>query len=217
MTDLTREQMQERIDRLTDCLNQAVTELSLAGLSENFDADDCLDCIERIKDELKPMGKTSDWHTLWACYDRLCAACGVDNGAEIDILPIVEKRLRSAVPEGCVVVPRTHIQELLEYWNGSYNERAMNDALGHLTEGLAAMLSAAPPAAAGWVSVKDNHVPEPDGALVWVTGVGSKGRFYGDAKIVSGQPFLFDAQADIHCHETRIDYYQRIVPPGEKG
>ena len=59
MTDLTREQMQERIDRLTDCLNHAVTELSRAGLSENFDADDCLDCIERIKDELKPMGKTS--------------------------------------------------------------------------------------------------------------------------------------------------------------
>ena len=81
--------------RLVDCLNHAVTELTRAALSEDFDGDDCMNCVERIKDTLKPMGKTSDWHTLSDWYDRLCAACGLDNGDEINILPIAEARLRS--------------------------------------------------------------------------------------------------------------------------
>lgn len=110
-TELTREQMQQRIDRLTDCLNHAVSELSRAAFSEDFDGDDCMACIERIKDELLPMGKTSDWHILSDCYDRLCAACGLDNGDEIDILSIVEKRLRSVAGDG-VVVPR----DFNEWW-----------------------------------------------------------------------------------------------------
>ena len=93
-------ELQARVDRLTDCLNHAVTELSRAAFSENFDMQDCEDCLKKINNEFEAMGKTSDWHILNDCYDRLCAACGVDNGDEIDILPIVEKRLRSAVPGG---------------------------------------------------------------------------------------------------------------------
>ena len=155
--------------------------------------------------------------------------------AEKDELREAATLLRSpAVPEGCVVpsrwLPSSHTESNTEgdIYTAGIDE---GSAWGHriqchgrsvqeaekLRDQVLQALSTAPPAAAGWVSVKDNHVPEPDGALVWVTGVGSKGRFYGDAKIVSGQPFLFDAQADIHCHETRIDSYQRIVPPGEEG
>lgn len=93
--DETIKMLQAEVERLTACLNDAVSELARAALSEDFDSADCMDCIERINDTLKPMGKTSDWHILSEWYDRLCAACGLDNGDEIDILPIVEQRLRA--------------------------------------------------------------------------------------------------------------------------
>lgn len=229
-------ELQASVDRLTDCLNHAVTELSRAVLSENFDTDDCLSCIERIKDELKPMGKTSDWHILNDCYDRLCAACGVDNCDEIDILPIVEHRLRSlspAVPEGCVV-PRdfpfkargnsrrkfkTHTATLL--WRASNTERRRADRrqeeelAGRCDK--AAMLSA-PPAATGWVSVKD-RLPDEDGKL-WA--ILTPERRNG---VVTGYERLYEYY---HFHEGWatdeevthwLDYRLPPLPspPGEKG
>jgi hypothetical protein len=83
----------ERAKRLADCLNHAVTELSRAAYSEEFDSEDCTNCIEKIKDTLRPMGITTDRELVESIYYRLCAACGVDNGDEIDILPIVEQKL----------------------------------------------------------------------------------------------------------------------------
>ena len=92
-----QEPVASRIARLESLLNHAVTELSRAALSEDFDSQDCMDCIKMIEDEFSAAGKTSDWQTLSNLYDRLCAACGVSNEDEIDIMPIVEARLRAAL------------------------------------------------------------------------------------------------------------------------
>ena len=86
----------ERITRLESLLNHAITELSRAAFYEDFDSQDCMDCIKMLEDEFSAVGKTSDWQTLSNLYDRLCAACGVSNEDEIDIMPIVEARLRAA-------------------------------------------------------------------------------------------------------------------------
>lgn len=86
-------ELEEREGRLTLRLNHAVSELTHAAMTEDFDSDDCMDCVKLIEDEFSEMGKTTDWHTLVSWHDRLCVACGVDNEDEIDILPVVEQKL----------------------------------------------------------------------------------------------------------------------------
>lgn len=90
------ERAEQDAAQMRERLNHAVTELSRAALDENFDADACLDAIERIKGDFDKMGHTTDWHTLNDWYDKLCDACGLNNEDEINILPIAIERLKAA-------------------------------------------------------------------------------------------------------------------------
>lgn len=191
-------ELQARVDRLTDCLNHAVTGLSRAAFSENFDMQDCEDCLKKINNEFEAMGKTSDWHILNDCYDRLCAACGVDNGDEIDILPIVEKRLRSpALPEGCVV-PNCEHPDCLQMNRpathrtpGIGNLCADHALIAMAAESPTEKISAVPPA--GWVLPA--HDRETLAAAEQVL-------------IAKGEYELASAVNDIAA--------RKLVPPGEK-
>lgn len=53
--------------------------------------------------------------------------------------------LRAALREreGMVLVPRSELEHWREYWNGSYNERAMTDALDFLMARIDVVLAAA--------------------------------------------------------------------------
>ena len=86
----------EERDDLVERLNHAVTELMRAATSEDFDSEDCFNCVEAIQNSLKKMGKTSDHHIIQKWYDDLCEWCGVSNGDEINIMPIVQQKLQSA-------------------------------------------------------------------------------------------------------------------------
>lgn len=48
-----------------------------------------------------------------------------------------------------VLVPRSTLEHILEYWNGNQNERAMTDALEHILETVQEAIAAAPQFVAG--------------------------------------------------------------------
>ena len=67
------------------------------------------------------------------------------SGARVIVSAIDELLvLRAYRKEGCVAVQRKDIEHLLEYWNGSENERAMSDALKYILGALEGLLAAAP-------------------------------------------------------------------------
>lgn len=63
-----------------------------------------------------------------------------------------------------------------------------------------------------WIKIDG---PKPaEGQLVWITGIGHNGRFYGDAKFIHGKYLMFDHVADRHIHECMDpDYWAEIEPP----
>jgi len=77
-----------------DLLNRCVSAFGQHVNSEDgLDSDDANELSEAIQKGFALSGKTTDWHRLIHIYDRLCATISVDNGDEIDVLPLIEKRI----------------------------------------------------------------------------------------------------------------------------
>jgi len=75
-------------------LNRAVSVLMQAIMNEDgIDPDDAIEVAEAIQKRAQLSGKTTDWHRCVHFYDSLCSALGIDNGDEIDVLPLVRKAI----------------------------------------------------------------------------------------------------------------------------
>ena len=83
--------------------------------------------------------------TTWiAGPDGRCPYCAHTIECHAKLATRLDRELRAYRKEGCVAVQRKDIEHLLEYWNGSENERAMSDALKYILGALEGLLAAAP-------------------------------------------------------------------------
>ena len=107
--------------------------------------------LEELREKLKPdccflmYGECSTLSCLKRDAGGIRAAMPIELvGCETLHMDIALRELRAYRKEGCVAVQRKDIEHLLEYWNGSENERAMSDALKYILGALEGLLAAAP-------------------------------------------------------------------------